>query len=111
MTFAEHTAELDRKSNEVIEKHAPVVKWKQKEGRPAWLDKEYEKSRALRRKYERQWRKSRTDENYSNYTQQKKVCIEMALNKQTVYYSKLDEDAGKCQKTLFKVANELLDKK
>ena len=45
-----------------------------------------------------------------NYTQQTELCMEMALQKQTAYYSKVVKDAGRCQKTLFKVANELLDK-
>ena len=46
----------------------------------------------------------------NKYTEQKKLCTEMALSKQTAYYSKLVEDAGNYQKWLFKVANELLDK-
>ena len=45
-----------------------------------------------------------------SYMEQKKRCIELVLQKQTAYYSKVVGDAGKCQKTLFKVANELLDK-
>ena len=44
------------------------------------------------------------------YTQQKKLCMELALEKQTKYYKKILKDAGSCQRTLFKVANELLDK-
>ena len=52
----------------------------------------------------------RTEENRINYTRQKKLCVDMALEKQKIHYSKIVEDAGSCQKTLFKIANELLDK-
>ena len=45
-----------------------------------------------------------------NYIQQKEVCIEMSISKQTSYYSKLVKGSSGSQKSLFKVANELLDK-
>lgn len=45
-----------------------------------------------------------------NYFNQKELCMKMALSKQQSYYSKVLSEAGKCQKTLFKLANELLDK-
>ena len=110
LSFAEHIAELDRVSLELMDKYAPLVSWNKKSDCPQWLDAEYQKNRALRRKYERAWKKNRTEENMKNYTEQKKRCTELALDKQTKHYSKLVGDAGKCQKTLFKVANELLDK-
>ena len=110
LSFAEHIAELDRVSLELMDKYAPLVSWNKKSDCPQWLDAEYQKNRALRRKYERAWKKNRTEENMKNYTEQKKRCTELALDKQTKHYSKLVGDAGKCQKTLFKVANELLDR-
>ena len=110
MLFAEHVCEIDRLSLELMDKYAPMVTWKKKGSHPPWMDNEYKQNRALRRKYERAWKKRRTDENMLLYTQQKKRCTEIALEKQTNYYTKLVEDAGHCQKTLFKVANELLDK-
>ena len=36
--------------------------------------------------------------------------MDMALQKQSLYYSKLVEGAGSCQRSLFRIANELLDK-
>ena len=109
MKFSEHTTKLDTLSAELVDKHAPVVSWKSREGAPPWMDTEFIKSRALRRKYERLWRSNRTEENRMNYTRQKKLCVDMALEKQKIHYSKILEDAGSCQKTLFKIANELLD--
>ena len=110
MPFAQHVTEIDRISKEVMDEYAPLVAWTKKVGDPQWMDAEYKKHRAVRRKFERKWRKDRSDENMVNYTEQKKRCTELALQKQTAYYSKVVGDAGKCQKTLFKVANELLDK-
>ena len=79
-------------------------------GEAQWIDVEYKKCRAIRRKYERNWKKNRTAENRDNYINQKKICAEMAITKQTEYYAKVVEGSGNCQKTLFKIANELLDK-
>ena len=109
-SFVQHNVKFDEVCRAVIEKHAPVKTWKRKEGQPVWLDQEYRKNRVLRRKYERIWRKNKTTENMNNYIQQKKLCTEMVINKQSKHYTKLVTDAGNCQKTLFKVANELLDK-
>ena len=110
MSFAEHIVELDKVSLDLMDKYAPIVSWNKKDSNPLWLDVEYKKNRALRRRYERKWRRDRTDENRLKYTQQKQRCMELTLEKQTKHYSKLVKDAGNCQKTLFKVANELLDK-
>ena len=100
----------DRKSREVVDKHAPLVIWKQKVGTPSWLDSEYKKNRALRRKLERTWKRDKTSENQKKYSEQKEKCTQMALSKQTEHYAKILHKAGNCQKTLFKIANELLDK-
>jgi exonuclease III len=108
--FVQHNTKFDEESRRVVEEHAPIKTWQRKEGQPVWLDQEYRKSRLLRRKYERIWKKDRSEENMNNYIQQKKLCTEMVINKQTKHYTKLVTDAGNCQKTLFKVANELLDK-
>ena len=70
-SFAEHNTEFDSKSREILDKHAPLVLWKRKCGEPPWLDQEYRKNRALRRKYERLWKKQRTDMNMQNYLNQK----------------------------------------
>ena len=109
--FAQNYAEFDRLSRSVMDKHAPVVSRKVKTGEAAWIDQEYRTNRALRRKCERNWRKKRTEESRNEYIQQKKVCVEMALSKQTLYYTKMVDGANDCQKSLFKIANELLDKR
>ena len=97
-------------SKAVLDQHAPVLKKKVTAGIPAWIDDEYKRSRKLRRKYERKWKKDKTEENMKNYIDQKKLCGELALSKQTMHYSKIVREAGNCQKSLFRIADELLDK-
>ena len=94
----------------VVDEHSPILKKKVTSDQPIWIDKEYKNARATRRKFERDWKKSRTDVNRVRYMNQKKLCSELALTKQTDHYSKIIDNAGNCQKSLFKVANELLDK-
>ena len=109
-TFEQHMDQFDCIARTIVEKHAPMVQWRKKEGEPDWIDLEYKKNRALRRRQERIWKKHRTADNMNKYIEQKEVCIKMAMEKQKEYYTKRIADAGKCQKTLFKIANELLDK-
>lgn len=94
----------------VVNKHSPILTMKRATSNPPWMDQEFKQSRALRRKYERIWKKDRTEQNRENYIQQKKRCADLVLAKQGEHYSKMIHDAGKCQKSLFKIANEMLDK-
>ena len=94
----------------VVDKHSPILKIKCKTTQPPWIDEEYKKNRAIRRRYEKDWKKNRTEMNQSKYIDQKNLCAELALTKQNSHYSKVIQDAGNCQKSLFKIANELLDK-
>ena len=94
----------------VVNEHSPLVKMTCATTYPPWIDQEFKESRALRRKYEKVWKKDRTDLNRTNYIEQKKRCADLVLAKQNKHYSTLIHDAGKCQKSLFKIANEMLDK-
>ena len=97
-------------SKEIMDKYAPIKYRSVNPNDPPWLDTEFKRNRALRRKYERIWRRQHNRENRENYIRQKTLCTELARVKRTSHYSKLVKDSGNCQKTLFKVANELLDK-
>ena len=97
-------------SQNVVDKHSPMITRRVRTADAPWMDTEYRVNRAKRRKYERSWIKNRTDENKTNYIEQKRICSEMASTKQTLYYSKLVDGASSSQKSLFKIANELLDK-
>ena len=110
MNFLQMFSQFDDLSRKVMDKHAPVVCKKQRTGEAPWIDQEYRRNRSLRRKYERAWKKNRSEENRNNYVNQKNVCVELSLAKQTSYYSKLVGESKNCQRSLFKIANELLDK-
>ena len=110
LEFSVHMKHFCDGANNVVEKHAPLITQKPKAKDIAWVDKEYRMNRALRRKYERKWKKDRTEESRMKYIEQKGTCTELSQQKRKVYYSKMIESKGNCQKSLFKVANELLDK-
>ena len=67
-------------------------------------------NRRKRRRLEKKWRKNKNEEDRKEYIEQRKVCAELSASKQNEYYTKLVDDAGNDQKSLFKVANHLLDK-
>ena len=108
--FKDYSSQYHTLSKAVVDEHSPVVEVKCPVTKPPWLDSEYKKSRALRRKYEKDWKRCRTELSRRNYVNQKKLCAEMVISKQNTHYSKIIQDAGKCQKSLFKIANEMLDK-
>ena len=97
------------KGNKLIEKHAPLRRCKYKPRAVPWMDAEYKKNRALRRKFEKKWKAHPTEVNRLRYAKQKSLCCTMSLEKQKSYYSGVIEKCGS-QKELFKVANDLLDK-
>ena len=110
INFRRMYEQYDEVSRSVMDKHSPIQTRKLRSTEAAWMDTEYRKSRAKRRKFERMWKKNRTEENKINYINQKQICTQMALTKQTHHYTKIVEDSSNSQKSLFKVANELLDK-
>ena len=71
---------------------------------------EFRQERAKRRKLEKCWSKNRTAANRNLYIDQKNRCSVLYEKKRKEYYSGLISEAGNCQKSLFKVANTLLDK-
>ena len=110
LNFKESYLMYHEASQKILDNHCPIQTRKTRESEADWIDKEYRENRTSRRKLERIWKKNRTEENRNNYINQKQVCAEMALTKQTKHYSKLVDGAANSQKSLFKVANELLDR-
>ena len=97
-------------SRKVIDKHAPLLKKEVKKSNLPWIDGEFRQERAKRRKLEKCWSKNRTAANRNLYIDQKNRCSVLYEKKRKEYYSGLISEAGNCQKSLFKVANTLLDK-
>ena len=108
--FKDSYMQFDETSRKVVEKHSPLQTRTVRSVGAVWMDAEYRRNRAKRRKLEKAWKKNRTEENMKNYIEQKQICTQLALSKQTQHYSKLIEGASNSQQSLFKVANELLDK-
>ena len=79
LDFITNFSKYEELSRIVMDKHAPIVTRKRKTCEVAWIDTEYRKNRAKRRRFERVWKKNRTDENRNNYIEQKRVCAETKL--------------------------------
>ena len=98
-------------AEKILDEHFPIVtKTIVHKENVKWMDGEFRKSRALRRKLEKQWRRDKTEEKRIRYIQQRNLCAKMSVEKQEDFYAKVVEEAGNDQKTLFKVVNTLLDK-
>ena len=109
-SFERNYSKYDTLSRDIIEKHAPIITKTLKDNLdPPWMDAEYKSNRIKRRKLEKKIKRNK--ENRDEYIKQRKLCAEMAITKQKEYYSKIINGAGNDQKMLFKIANELLDKK
>ena len=109
-SFSDMIKQYMSKGKSLMDKHAPMKLRKLKRSGPEWMDSEYRKSRSLRRKLEKIWKAQRSDSSRTNYIKQKQVCCALSVEKQKLYYSKLIDKASS-QKDLFKVANDLLDKR
>ena len=49
-SFAELNTTYNKIASSIVDKHAPKVSMKRKQGEPVWLDREYKKNSTLRRK-------------------------------------------------------------
>ena len=108
--FETKVKQFDSISREIMDKHAPLQTKKFKRPQPPWIDAQYREERAKRRKYEREWKRMRTEHNRDRYIRQKALCMELCAQKQKIHYTKIMQNAAGCQKTLFKIANTLMDK-
>ena len=110
--FATCYSEYKAAAELLLNEKAPLVtKTITKLNQPKWVDDEYKRSRIMRRKLEKGWRKNRTKENHLKYVEQRKICAELSITKQQEYYSKLVDGSSSNQRSLFKVVEELQDKK
>ena len=74
------------------------------------MDDEFKQCRALRRKLERKWRNSKSDDDRRRYVDQRNTCTELSVSKQKAYYAGLIENSPKSQGSLFKIVDKLLGK-
>ena len=76
---------------------------------PEWMDEEYKQQRRLRRKFERDKNKYRTEVAKTRYNQQRDLCVAMANKKQKQFYSNLVQSTDN-QHDLFKTVSGLWNK-
>ena len=99
-------------AQKIFNKHAPLVAQKaKKQCSPPWADAEFKKCRAKRRKLEKQWRRTKTEESRNEYIEQRKVCAELSIVKQWAFYSNKVEESASNQHSLFKIVDDMLDRK
>ena len=93
-----------------VSEHAPLKTQTLKLVRDApWFDTEYENLRKLRRKAEKQYRKSGLEVHKEDYRNLRKQCTDKAHKKKCRYYAdRLESTNGK---VLYSVVNQLLDNK
>ena len=95
-------------AEKILNKHYPLVsKTVIRKENVKWMDDEFRRNRALRRKLEKQWRREKTEDKRSQYIEQRNLCAKMSTEKQEKFYAKVVEVAGNDQKTLFKRAEVL----
>ena len=109
----ERTYEKFKQETEnLLNKHCPLEPQKVKRSKgPEWMDEEYKIARAARRKLDRIWKKTKSEEDHQRYIDQRTLCAQLAISKQERHFSKVIDSAENKQKSLFKVVDKLLDKK
>ena len=97
-------------TEKLVEKYAPLItRTVSNRQSVPWMDEEFRTNRSKRRKLEREWKKNKTNENRKKYIDQRKLCADMSIMKQKVYYSNLVETNKTNQNSLFKIVNNVLD--
>ena len=117
LDFSTHYKHFSEITNETLNHHAPLItKTIQPRNEIPWLDSEYRKERALRRKLERKWKASVKRTGNSNgaehdaYTEQRSKCAKLADLKRSQFYRNLIQKNENDQSSLFKVVSQVLDK-
>ena len=117
LDFPSHYEKFSSITNETLSRHAPLKTKTVSAKKPVpWQDADYRSERALRRKYEREWKKSVTKNGKSSgperdvYVQQRKKCANLATSKRSQYYSKLIQNTDGDQGSLYKIVSNILDK-
>ena len=99
-------------AGKLLDIHCPeetrVIK---RQNQPCWMDQEYKDARAKRRSLERTWKKSKEENDYLSYVEQRNVCAQLSIAKQETFYAEAINSSGSKQKSLFAVVEKLLDKK
>lgn len=100
------------KAGELMNRHAPIVTKKVKIVPNApWFDMEYKETRKQRRRAEKKWKRTRNPDNKEEFKLRRKQTTDLALQKKQQYYTEKVKAAENKPKELFKIVNELRDKR
>lgn len=111
-TFCELLGVYNATVTSVFDHHAPAQSrtFTMAAESPPWLDREYKSSRAIRRRLERQWKKSGLGSDKKAYVSQRELCASMSKQKRIEYYHNLIESKRGDQRALFNTVNTIFGK-
>ena len=110
--FGDHYNMFSECAVEELDRVAPVVtKNLPSSPQPSWMDAEYRKERALRRRLERTWRASMEPLDKIPYVIQRRKCAQLVTEKRSQYYSNLISKCEGDQRALFKLVSTVMDKR
>ena len=110
-TFAEAIQSYNASLQHCLDKHAParICKVTHRD-RPSWMDEEYVKERAKRRKFERTYKRTRCFIDKRFLDIQTQICKDLVLAKRTHELNQKIISHCNDQKSLFKLVNEMSGK-
>ena len=111
-TLNEFESEYDNLAiilSETLNKYAPLRSKTIRSQRPQWMDSSFNKERALRRKFERKYLKTRSSEDKKAFQEQRILCTKLSKMKRSEYYGSLLREAEGDQRKLFNIVSKTLD--
>ena len=77
---------------------------------PKWIDGEFRKVRASRRKLYKRWKRTKSDIDRTDFEMARRMTHNLSVEKRSKYYSSCIEKCNNSHKELFKICKNLLDK-
>ena len=95
--------------NEAVKDYVEYKTVNISKARPKWMDTEYVKSRATRRRLYKRWVRTRSTIDRCNFVTARECTHQLSIEKQTNFYRKTIENSNNSQKSLFSICKNLLD--
>ena len=115
--FESVLSQYNTKCSEILDDHAPLIIKKIKDRKCApWFDGEYKCMRALRRKAEKTWKTSKSNndqfekQNHENFCMLRDKCTKLADQKKLAFFQEQFKMHSFSSKSLFKFVDNFLDK-